>query len=166
MLIIIRGGLFMKIKARLTAAAVAAALCVSAAAPVYAAADSAVVYDDQGNVSFSMEVNENAPRFDDIDAAAEYVKAQLKQRVSEFDLLVTGWAPENDNDDVTDHISEKLITITDDPTEGLYLSLTANITCGCLYPSEGAYAKYAVKYYTTPEEEDEVTAAVAKLLLL
>ncbi|MBP5578457.1 MAG: hypothetical protein J6X56_03090 [Ruminococcus sp.] len=153
----------MKIKARLTAAAVAAALCVSAAAPVYAAADSAVVYDDQGNVSFSMEVNENAPRFDDIDAAAEYVKAQLKQRVSEFDLLVTGWAPENDNDDVTDHISEKLITITDDPTEGLYLSLTANITCGCLYPSEGAYAKYAVKYYTTPEEEDEVTAAVAKL---
>ena len=154
----------MKFTKKLATAAAAAVLCVTSAAQAYTAAEtSAVVYDGQESISFSLEVNENTPRFDSIDAATEYVKTQLKQHVTEFDLLVNGWVPANENDDITDHISEKLITLTDDPTEGLYLSLTANITCGCLYPSEGAYAKYNVKYYNTPEEEAELTEVIDNL---
>ena len=154
----------MKFTKKLTTAAAAAVLCVTSATPAYTAAEtSAVVYDGQGNITFSLEVNENTPRFGSVDEAAEFVKAQLKQHVTEFDLLVTDWVPADEDNDITDCISEKLIIITDDPTEGLYLSLTANITCGCLYPSEGAYAKYNVEYYNTPEEEAELTEIIDNL---
>ncbi|MBP5430847.1 dockerin type I domain-containing protein [Ruminococcus sp.] len=154
----------MKFTKKLTTAAAAAVLCVTSATPAYTVAEtSAVVYDGQGNISFSLEVNENTPRFGSVDEAAEFVKAQLKQHVTEFDLLVTDWVPADEDNDITDCISEKLIIITDDPTEGLYLSLTSNITCGCLYPSEGAYAKYNVEYYNTPEEEAELTEVIDNL---
>ena len=151
----------MKFTKELTTAAAAAVLCITSATPACTSAEtSAVLYDSQESKSSSLEVSENTPRFDSIDAAAEYIKTQLKQHVTEFDLLVTGWVPADEDDDITDYINEKLITITDDPTEGLYLSLTADINCG---PQDGAYVKYGVEYYNTIEEEEELTEVIDNL---
>ena len=158
----------MKISEKIIAAAAAAAVCLSAASPAYAAVNTdipitAAVYDDDGSSSFSLTFNDEAPRFATVDEAADYVKSCIKQHNEDFDLIVTGWEPVSDEDDITKEITEKYSVLTDDPTEGIYMSLNANITGGWSICSEGAYAKYAVDYYTTAEEEAELTAAIASL---
>lgn len=148
------------------AAAAAAAICISSSSAAYAAvntdiAPSAPLCTDTFNLSY----NADAPRFATVDEAAAYLKQQLKQRNADFDLIVTGWTPDDDDDgdDITDKIKEKIMMMTDDPTEGVYLAFTCQLTEGALYVTDGAYVKYSVEYFTTTEQEEEVTAAVAKM---
>ncbi len=165
-IIIYKGEPFMKRIRNIIAAASAAALCISPSANAYAAvspdiaADNAVYEDASVIISY----NENAPHFATVDEAAAYVKQQFKERKEEFDLIVDGWVPDNeDDDDINNTINERISTITDDPTEGMYLYLTASISSGSIYRSDGTYVYYSMEYLTTPEQEDMVTAEVAKL---
>lgn len=148
------------------AAAAAAAICISSSSAAYAAVNTDITPSvTLCTDTFSLSYNEDAPRFATVDEAAAYLKQQLKQRKTDFDLIVTGWNPDDydDDDDITDQIDEKLVMITEDPTEGLYLSLSCNLNEGALYPSDGAYVKYSVEYYTTAEQEEELTEAIGKM---
>lgn len=163
----------MRIMKKTIAAAAAIAACLSTAAPVYAAVSTdipqpAAVYDEQDTIVLEpLEFNEDAPRYSNLDAAAAYLKKQLKEHNTEFDFIVTGWSPikENgeENDDIDDAINDRLVTLGSDPSEGLYLRLSAAVTSSYLYSSDRAYVKYKVEYYTTPEQEQFVNEEMAKL---
>lgn len=152
----------MKISGKIIAAAAAAAMCLNAT-PVYAAENTDtsyadLIYDEAANSGIEI------PYFTNTDEAADYVKSCLKQHIEEFCVRVELGQGKNGSDTVSD-IAVKYSELTDDPTEGIYLSVGTNINPTYRYSRDfyDIYIDYSVTYYTTLEQEEELTAAIAVL---